>query len=460
MNPTLDIGEEKTDRVAADGVVRKDDVTAAETTHKANKEPIKLLGVQLPDSISASIRNFQGFWDGLRKSTIAALPAFIVNHSSNAIGATQMVGEVLYAKSSGVTLIPDKTKNIGHQIFIQPAQSIFNTVFGRAKFEGKLSDWLKPSHVKSELVKFVDLKQATQIDGVNHTVKLINRWSSRSGFAGIVSMAVATIFPDEKESEETILENGRLRQSNLPLYLATRLFQAVWFPAEVVIRGVKKVMDPQSNQHIGEHKRQFAGLGMTFTGIFSVISGLRQVEGKFERGQKQHYMRNPWQMLGGAITTVAGQMLMNAVDNQKGWSNYGNIQFLRLAPLIPSITTRFRPGPNGLPEQGADWYLAAQGVFQGKNAVASLIGGAEKRQNSDGTVTIIDHKAIREKARIEGIELKKNKRELKYHNDNDVVANDNETIAPSTKVTAVAERQNAMPERVEAKKQALAEATV
>lgn len=453
MNSTHDMQEDTaSEPVAAEEAAREEEVQAPTQVVNRTREPIKFLGSKLPDSLSTPIRNFQGFWEGLRKSTITVLPAFIVNHSSNAIGATQMVGEILYAKSSGVTLIPDKSRNIAHQISVQPAKSIFNTVFGRAKFEGKLSDWFKPSSFKTELKKFVDLKEATRIDGVNHSVKLINRWSSRSGFAGIVSMAVATVLPDEKESEETILENGRLQQTNLPLYLGTRLFQAVWFPAEVVIRSVKKVFDPQSNQHIGEHKRQFAGLGMTFTGLFSVISGLRQVEGKFELGQKQHYMRNPWQMMGGAITTVAGQMLMNSVDNQKGWSNYGNVQFLRIAPLIPSITTRFRPGPNGLPEQGADWYLAAQGVFQGKNAVASLIGGAEKRQNSDGTVTIIDHKAVREKAKLEGKEAKQQKNEQKSTLEVGSV--------PKNAISGVVEHARALPDRVEAKQEESAHAVV
>lgn len=444
MNPASDMIEEKADvaETGAESVAREPE--KAEIDHEKPRSAVRFLGIPLPSGLSNSIRSFQDYWAGLRQSTIAVLPAFIVNHSSNAIGATQMVGEVLYAKSSGVTLIPDKSRNIAHQIFVQPPKSIFNTVFGRAKFEGKLSDWFKPSSFMTELKKFADLEEATRIDGANHTVKLINRWSSRSGFAGMVSMGISAVLPDEKESEETILENGRLQQTNLPLYLGKRLVQAVWFPAEVVIRTTKKIFDPQSNQHIGEHKRQFAGLGMTFTGLFSVISGLRQVEGKFELGQKQHYMRNPWQMLGGAITTVAGQMLMNSVDNQKGWSNYGNVQFLRIAPLIPSITTRFRPGPNGLPEQGADWYLAAQGVFQGKNAVASLIGGAEKRQNSDGTYTIIDHKAVREKAKLEGKYAK-----FKMAEQDSSV----QEGAPKNAISGVVEHARAMPERVQANQQ-------
>jgi hypothetical protein len=97
-----------------------------------------------------------------------------------------------------------------------------------------------------------------------------------------------------------------------------------------------------------------------------------------------------------------------------------------------------------LPEQGADWYLAAQAVFQGKNAVASLIGGAEKHTNKDGATTIIDHKVIREQAKLEGIEHAKRHRDNRLSNQ----INGDINNTPRNSVLQVAQQQSAMPERV------------
>jgi hypothetical protein len=144
------------------------------------------------------------------------------------------------------------------------------------------------------------------------------------------------------------------------------------------------------------HKREFSGLAMMFVGLFSFVSGFRQVKGKFTEemivaGMKntQHYIRNPAQMIGGLITLGGGTQLMMAVDSDKGWRNFGLIQMLRLATLPNSISTRFSQS-----EQGAEWYLGAQGVLQAKNIFAASVGGAEKLK--DGTV--VNHEEIRKQA--------------------------------------------------------------
>lgn len=365
----------------------------------------------------------------------------MINNSSNVIGLTQMCAEVLMFKSTGSDLMP-KGKPASFLGYItEPPKSIVNSVFGRAKVDKPLREVFRWSNIKDGILNFNNLGRATDIDSALGTKKLINRFSARSGFSGMTAMFVASILPDEKDTPETTLKNATLARERPVIYVAQRLGQALWFPVEAPIRLVKKLFNPGEDQHIGEHKRQFAGLGMVSAGFFSILSGFRQIEGKFEHGP-QHYMRNPWQMIGGAITTVAGSMLMLGIDNQQGWTNYGNVQFGRILPLIPSIRSRFRPGPHGKPEQGAEWYLGAQGALQFKNVVASLIGGAEKH---DGVA--IDHKLIRKeaqleaKARVEALKAAKAKASVSNRADNEP------DLVPQTTISQTASVEKAMPER-------------
>lgn len=447
MNPSPDM----TEKEAADKTVATD--SAQKAQDQRQPESTKFLGIRLPEAVGGPTREFMRHWRNARQASIKTLPDVVINNSSNAIGATQMVGEFLMFKAGGGDLIEAEQKGNPITYLYKAPANIVKTVFGKSKPNGKLSDILNPSYLMEEIKHFNNLERATLIDSANGTKKLVNRFSSRSGFSGMTAMFLSTIFPDEKDTPEVTLKNVTLAKQNPVLYATQRVGQALWFPVEAPIRLAQKIVDPGHNQHIGEHKRQFAGLGMFMAGTFSVISGFRQIEGKWGK-ETQHYMRNPWQMLGGGITMIAGSWLGLGIDNQQGWSNYGNVQFGRLIPLVPSITTRFKPGPNGKPEQGAVWYLGAQSALQFKNFVASMIGGAEKHTNPDGTVTLIDHKAIRKEANEIARENIKDSKHDKLEAKSKRSAADAEDTAPSTKVTAMTALEAAMPERAEAAKQA------
>lgn len=415
--------------------------------------PMKLLGVTLPQSISQPLYAASNRWQTLRTKTIQTLPEIAVNNSSNVVGITQMCGEALMFKQNGTDLIPKgKPRNLWTYI-VEPPKSIFNSVFLRARMDKPLKEIFSWSSIKDAALHFNDLERATRIDSMGGTKPLVNRLSARSSFSGMLAMFVAATLPNENDTPEATLKNATFAKRNPIGYVAARIGQGFFFPVEATYRFVKKLTHPSEDQHIGEHKRQFAGIGMVSAGVFSVLSGFRQIENKFGEAP-QHYMRNKWQMLGGAITTVAGSFLTLAIDNQQGWTTYGNTQFFRLAPLVPSITKRFTRGPNGGKEQGAEWYLAAQGTLQFKNVVASLIGGAEKH---DGV--IIDHKLMRKDAQKkarEDLAKEKGKNHPAPHADTAKNASEaspeaspeTSPEAPSPRIQSPLGVEKAMPERV------------
>lgn len=450
-------------------------VAVQETT--PDKKPVYLpyTHIAIPESAAGAVRSFEHFFDKSRKATITALPSPIVNNSSNVIGLMQLIAEVLLYKSSGSNLTNDKTKPLWHKVLFQPFKNIYGGALSRSKFNFDLNALTKVDTYKNAWKNLSDIESASKRDIAiasanpqkayeaaldarsklkdfknlpKHEVeaqfkealkkpnaptlgKLSNKWSVRSGLAGICAMTVTTIFPDDKDSPE-LTEKMINKATNDPLgYVGLRLYQAVnpleWF----------------------EHKRQFSGLGLMGAGFFSFISGFRQVAGKYGL-DAQRYLKNPWQMAGGVITTIAGTQLMLAVDSQKGWTNFGTTQFVRLTTLPNSIHYRFKYN-----EQGGNWYLGAQTILQIKNLVAVLIGGAEKMP--DGT--IVDHKKVRED--LSG-KIYAEHKEKKHHKQKMVSAqlgSDEAILAdsPQNKISGADNVQLAMPKRrVEAAQQEVA----
>lgn len=340
-----------------------------ETAEKSKEaSPVTLFGAKVPRPFSDIVQAANAFGTRWRRGAIEKTPEIIVNNSSNVIGSIQLIAEGLMFKSSGLDLVNKENRGKPLHYLIDPPKNIIEGVFKKSKIDLK-GNLLSPEFYSHAFKRLQDLDLATKIDSVNGTQKLTNKWSARSGFSGICAMSIAALLPDAKDTEEETLSNTKLAHDNPAGYVAKRVYQAInpleWW----------------------QHKRQFSGLGMLGAGVLSFISGFRQVEGKII-GQ-QRYMRNPWQMAGGAITAVGGTQLMLAIDNDQGWRNFGLIQMMRLATLPSSIATRFKGS-----EQGADYYLGAQALLQTKNIVAASIGGAEKK---DGE--IVDHTAIRKSAR-------------------------------------------------------------
>ena len=101
--------------------------------------------------------------------------------------------------------------------------------------------------------------------------------------------------------------------------------------------------------------------------------------------------------------------------------------------------------------------------FQVEDALFSLVGGATKVKNADGTYAIIDHEALKKKAVIEAKEEKLKSKEEKVEqellqderalkkatavNDNAINDNEAEHQQPTHTLTHVAHRSMAMPER-------------
>lgn len=337
-------------------------------------KPVKFYGLPIPDFLQGTARKIGDWGARFRRNAIEKAPASVVNHSSNIIGSFQLVAEVLMFKSSGLDLVNPENRSKPLHYLIDPVKNIIGGVFQKAKFKIK-GNVFEGELYKNGFKSLNDLEAATirdRIGASGEIVKLTNKWSARSGFAGICAMTIATFLPDGKDTPEETQAMVKMSREHPLAYAGRRLSQAI-NPLEWV-----------------DHKRQFSGLGMMLAGILSVVSGFRQVSGKIIG--EQSYMRNGWQMAGGVITTFGGAQLLLAVDNDQGWRNFGLTQMLRLITLPHSILSRFKGT-----EQGAEWYLAGQGVFQTKNVFAAAIGGAEKSE--DGKV--VDHSQLRAQARKE-----------------------------------------------------------
>ncbi len=403
------------------------------TVTKKKKEPVVFFGLAMPEPIANGVRSFRDFGARWRKQAIEKTPRVIVNHSTNLIGSMQLVAEVLMFKSSGLNLVDKENRGKPLHYITDPLKNIYGGVFKKSKIEFKgnplKASFYKelPTNIRESFASLKDLEKATARD-LTHTAPMYNKWSARSGFAGICAMTIATLLPDKKDKPEETEAMTKMAKEHTASYVGKRLYQALnpleWF----------------------QHKRQFSGLGMMAAGGLSVVSGFRQVEGKFtdemiKAGMKntQKYMRNNWQIAGGLITTLGGAQLMLAIDNDSGWRNFGLTQMMRLMTLPNSIAARFNKT-----EQGAEWYLASQAVFQTKNFVAASIGGAEK--GPDGKV--VDHAGIRKEAssKVKAASAKNKLEKAKAGTE----IRKEELELPATTVEQADVVERAMPERHEA----------
>lgn len=351
--------------------------------------------VPYPKPLDDFLNRIEARLQKARVDSITTLPSFVVNNSSNFIGATQLIGEVLYYKSNNLPLYKEgwkATNKLGPLGYVvHPIQNMYGQTFSGiwhsiVDTKGKV---LLPAAWWKGIKNLPDLKGAAYRDSNGFTKKLSNTFGARAGLSGASAMVVALLLPDHNETQEEIDHYTQMQQQSPVRYYGTRIYQAV-NPLEW-----------------GKHKRQFSGLGMTSAGVFSFLSGWRQptftnnaikVDGRSvfsdnmakAATQQQKYTRNFPHMIGGLITAFAGLQLMMSVDSQSAWTNYGKTQFLRLTILPFSIANRFANKTIG-----ALHYLGAQTMFQTKNLVAAVIGGAEKKP--DGT--IVDYKAMREEAK-------------------------------------------------------------
>lgn len=324
----------------------------------------------------------QGFLDKLgrgarkaRGATLEALPTFMVNNSSNIIGATHMGGEVMMIKAySPIKTAEDIAAMQGKNRTVEEIKYFLKGIPASLPLRMKVSDLVNPKFHVDNFRALTDLNFATERD--LQLGKISNRWGMRSTILGMSGMALSAVLPEKAETNEEIQEMAQLREDNYLGYMGARLSQAV------------------NPLQWSSHKRQLAGMGLVGGGACSFMNGMMSAT-------QGAYTRNFSHAAGGAITLVAGGLLMLAADNEQGWQNFGKTMSLRMLFLPTSISRKYGVGKdsNGLPlkpQDGRHWYVGGQVAFRGTDATAYLIGGAEKLP--DGT--IVDKQAIRKEAEL------------------------------------------------------------
>jgi hypothetical protein len=401
-----------------------------------------------------------------RHSTIVALPAFMVNSSSNIIGATQLIGEGLMLKANGTDFYPAMSAatraNIDGNALKKawyyvstPIKSVGDSVFKKApgapKFNPKnLLSW---DHWKDSGYALFNMEKATEIDSLGGKAMLINRWQARSTFAGLAGMTIAALMPDVKDKEEDIEKRVELLHRNPFGYAAKTIGEALWFPVGSVLSLARKAVtfgQDSGDEDVGKYKRQFTGLSLTIAGVCSFLAGFRNVSGQ-KLGQ-QNYRWNWAHSVGGFITGIAGSQLLLAVSSDTGWERFGATQWLRMAFLPKSIGNRYTPDKNGKLDAGRHYYFGGQAFLQGANTESFLFGGAQKLP--DGT--IIDNSQIREEAKEKAVldkAARKKAREDRTDSYETTLA-DVQPVVPTTVVRHVASVSKAMPELAEAQREA------
>lgn len=265
---------------------------------------------------------------GWRATTLRHTPAFVVNHASNFIGLLHVFAETLMLKSAGITYMQNNRGGDKANPLIDPANNIRRAITGEDKLDAN--------------------------GGVFQ-----NDWQARSTSIGFTSWVVGSTTSESKDNNEKIDKSVKLYKEHPLKYFVQRAAQGLlWF-------------NPK-------YKRQQIGFGVTMAGLCSVISGHHNVN----LLKRTHFSNLP-HSINGVLTVFAGLQLWFAPDSEQGWKHYGLTMFSRLALLPFTVYNKF----SGHDRWAA--YASGQGAFFAADAMAYLLGGAEKR--ADGT--LIDHHA-------------------------------------------------------------------
>lgn len=382
--------------------------------HLRMKDPY--LGFVAPQSgLGKELGKIGAEFQEYRQNTIEALPRAMVNNSSNLIGVTQLVGEVMMFKAGGSKLYEGlktakdgkhsidifsghfqdwlaeskhfknlafaNNKGVGAHIVrfanpvLEPLHNILQNVKGSAGGNFNFKSLLRPQFYKESFQSLTNLGKATEVerarmglDQFGKQRKIVNRWQNRATFAGMLAMTIAATMPDDKDSPEEVEKLTEMQVKSPAKYAAYRAATALnplqWW----------------------DNKRAFTGFMMTLCGMSTFLAGFRNV------GGNNAYFWNKAHGINGLITGAAGAQLFLAPTADQGWSRFGSTLWARMVFLPNSISKRYAKG-----DKDAHFYSAGQAAFQTANAEAFLFGGAEKLK--DGTV--VDHQVIRERAKAE-----------------------------------------------------------
>ena len=416
----------------------------ATTTHDGSKENSLPLP-QTPDvKIPAQDRSISNAFGGLLQSagaffkvlryhTIRSAPEFLVNNSSNILGASHVATEMMMFKAS--TSDAKLVKHPGSwRMLYEPFETIWKDTIKRSGSGAVDRSKLQPnkpiSNAKYLLTNLDDAtkreaeflfnKNGRSLEKMKE-VRPGNPWQGRSTLAGLIVWGLSTVIPDQRESDEEVERMAILKSTNLPLYVGERLKEAVWVP-----------------DWFTGHKRQMIGLGIMASGVFSLLGSFRQREKIVDKpaiaknfGMTSKYKFGVAYFLTSTATFISSLPLLFATDDEQGYSGFGAWMMQRLWALPFSIGDKFKSK-----DDTAKWYLAATASFQAENVAQALIGGAEVK---NGVVT--DNEELRAQAKLKAKEIK-----MERKHGHAALAED----APNSKVTHVAAREAALPEHVAA----------
>ncbi len=436
MSLPTDIAEMKREAVVApaitgDGVVAQVD----EVTEKQEKE--KSL-----QSVKGPWHWVGGIGSAMRKAAISVTPAFIVNNSSNILGASHVATEFVMFKSGmkGNKLV-DNPSNPANWV-IEPVQKIWQDIATNSKSRDYSVEQIFAGNPVANFKKFaMDTNDAShreadrQISENQSRIKLGekakslslgNPWQTRTTFVGLVIWALSAVIPERKDSDQEVERMATMRTLHPIQYVGERLKQAVWVP------------------EWSSHKRQMLGLGYVVIGACSTMGSWRQrrdlnpalVEDAklIAKGLKKAYTFNGAYLGTSVLSFLSSIPLLFALDENKGYSTFGTILMGRIPVMVKSIKQKYRDN-----DPGASSYTAGMVSFQLENALQALIGGAEKLP--DGT--IVDHEDEKQRAIKAAKIIKREQKEhgAKHHSSNS-------DAVPSMVVSNVSHDDMAMPDRV------------
>jgi hypothetical protein len=367
------------------------------------------------------LARFQHFWKGLRRGSIEKTPGFVVNHSSNVIGAAHVMTEMMMFKASNKDgkLIKGDIRNPINWVK-DPIVTVFTDTFKKSKSENVAAGELfKGNPLKNIYQRVTDVEAATLrvaknqhlVDGKIFTeTKLANPWQTRSTLAGLVVWSLSALIPEKRDSEEEIERMSIKRRTNPVGYVAERIGQALWVPGWL------------------DHKRQMIGLGVMASGICSAVGAWRG-RVKLDNGM-QRYAFNSGYLGTSTFTFLSSIPLLFASDDQRGYGGFGALMMGRLFFLPTSLYTKWKAN-----EPGKGWYFSSMASFQAENFAQAMIGGAEKYKDANGNMVIVDHEAIRKEAKEKATLIKRERKNQSFANDQDgavlspvATANDNDRI--------------------------------
>lgn len=381
QNTTLDHSATQDTPAARDDVAREpvkspeSIASEAKASDDQNNEHRSFLG-RIKDRYTAQMK----VW---RHKAIEATPGFIVNNSSNVLGAAHVGTEMMMFKSGmpeGTKLVKNPSNPVSW--LVDPLKTVYSETFHAARAEN-IGDLFKGNVAKNVWNRVSDMEAAAERyrQRPEFKGKLGNPWQFRTTGMGLVAWTMSALIPEKKESDQEIERMAIKGRMNPVGYVGERLKQAVWVPGW------------------GEHKRQMMGLSYLVIGTASAIGSWR---GRTGGGSK--YTFNPAYLATSVISFVSGLPLLFANDEQRAYGTFGNLMLLRIPFLFKSIHQKYTDL-----DSGRHMYTASSVTFQLENSAFTLIGGAEKKTMPDGTVKITDHEAIREEAKQKAILLKAGK---------------------------------------------------